>query len=170
MLGVCVVGLILDKTVFRAIDTPAPAHGIEIGYVPTGIRPPGKGESEPIPDLAYPFDVVRFRTANSVLDPFAEPGQEVYAADNVKAVAPGTDTSDSAAAGASSKQFAENHVLSGLVVNEASTFAVLDGTWVRIGESVDGCKLRRITGRNAVFVCQDGEATLTFRHGSDQRN
>jgi hypothetical protein len=54
------------------------------------------------------------------------------------------------------------HHLEAVLVQESLKIAILDGAWVRIGESVDGCVLTEIVGNKVRFRCRDGDTLLAL--------
>ena len=59
-------------------------------------------------------------------------------------------------------EFIRRHELGGILFHEDLKIAVLDGRWMRIGELIDGCTLKKISGNTARFECYDGKAELAF--------
>lgn len=58
------------------------------------------------------------------------------------------------------------HHLEAVLVQESLKMAILDGVWVRLGESVDGCVLTEIVGNKVRFRCRDGDTLLTVSSGN----
>lgn len=49
------------------------------------------------------------------------------------------------------------------VLNSARlNIAIIDGQWIRVGDMLDGCKLRKLEGTKAYFLCSDGDAVLNL--------
>lgn len=63
-------------------------------------------------------------------------------------------------AGPTIAQFKQNHRLFGVITGAGTRLAIVDEQRVRVGQSVDGCKLVEIMGQSALFRCADGLAEL----------
>lgn len=51
------------------------------------------------------------------------------------------------------EQFKEQHVVSAVASSGGFAMAIVDGVWMSIGQSLDGCALVRVSGETAVFDC-----------------
>ena len=58
--------------------------------------------------------------------------------------------------------FVTQHRIEAVLVQESLKIAIVDGAWVRIGESVDGCILTEIVGNKVRFRCRDGDIVLAL--------
>lgn len=58
--------------------------------------------------------------------------------------------------------FADRHRLQVVLTRDGFRVAVIDGAWMRPGDTLDGCVLQEIRGTQAIFACADGEAALTI--------
>jgi hypothetical protein len=58
--------------------------------------------------------------------------------------------------------FVNQHRLDAVLVQKSLKIAILDGAWVRIGESVNECVLTEIVGNKVRFRCRDGDTILTL--------
>ena len=56
--------------------------------------------------------------------------------------------------------FEAKHHLKAVLVNQRLKIANVDGQWMRIGDSLDGCGCIEISGREVRFECHDDEAVL----------
>ena len=61
-------------------------------------------------------------------------------------------------------RFTEAHVLSAVINDGAFSVAVVDGSWVRVGEEIDGCRLESIDGQRVVFDCAGTAVELSVGH------
>ena len=68
----------------------------------------------------------------------------------------------------SAARFAAQHRLSAVLETGGFGVAVVDGQWIKPGDALDACKLIEITGRQAVFECHDGAATLEVASSTDE--
>lgn len=66
----------------------------------------------------------------------------------------------------SSAQFGAQHKLSAVLEAGGFGVAVVDGQLIKMGDALDACELIEITGRQAVFKCHDGAATLEVASSS----
>ncbi len=67
--------------------------------------------------------------------------------------------------------FVFRHRLSGVLLDQRLKIAIVDGTWVRIGQSLNGCTLKSVSGNKASFECYDGNAVLEiFSTGTVERH
>ena len=58
--------------------------------------------------------------------------------------------------------FVTQHRLDAVLVQESLKIAIVDGAWVRIGESVNGCVLTEVVGNKVHFRCRDGDTVITL--------
>lgn len=76
---------------------------------------------------------------------------------------PSNDSSNHSAA-----QFGARHKLSAVLEAGGFGVAVVDGQLIEMGDALDACELIAITGRQAVFECHDGAATLEVASSIDE--
>lgn len=62
--------------------------------------------------------------------------------------------------------FVSQYHLEAVLVQESLKIAILDGAWVKIGESIGGCVLTEIIGAKVRFRCRDGDAVLALSPGN----
>jgi hypothetical protein len=140
-----------------AIGSPAEPAGRHAGAVSTATE-----DALSIPELPFPRGVEHFTFGSEIPDLFAPP----TAASDENAARPGGSDNDPLATdarqskGAGRAAFLTDHELGGLLTHERLRIAIVDGRWLRLGDEVDGCTLTRISGKEAVFDCYDGEAVL----------
>jgi len=72
----------------------------------------------------------------------------------------GTLPANARYAGPTIAQFKQNHRLFAVMTGAGARLAIVDQQRVRVGQSVDGCKLVEIMGQSALFQCADGLAEL----------
>lgn len=58
--------------------------------------------------------------------------------------------------------FMTQHKLNAILNGPDLKIAIIDGHWVRVGDTFDGCKLRKLEGEKIYFTCSDGEAVLNL--------
>lgn len=151
--------LFVDRFLLASGAT-APAAAQAMG---TLAIPVGDGtEAVVIPELPFPEGVRAFKFQDPIRDMFAPPGYrgseaDESAADNQNAKRRGgrerghTASADFAAA---------NHV-EAILTNERIHIAIINGRWVRVGQSIDGCEVTEISGDRVLVDCGDGVAALT---------
>ncbi len=121
-----------------------------------------------IPELAFPRNLIAVDLDAPLRDLFARP----------KSAESGSDLSDAeqqASAAGESRDlgraaFARKHRVDGVMSQEGLKIVIVNGQWMRIGESLDGCTLQRINRESAVFQCRDGEAELSPFPKSENRD
>lgn len=57
--------------------------------------------------------------------------------------------------------FQQEHRLSGTMVGDRVSFAIVDGAWFRVGDRLDNCQMTSITGTSVTWKCADGFSTLS---------
>ena len=108
-------------------------------------------------ELPFPRAIPVWNPQSPIRDLFA-PFSDEDTADKRHARSPrGVDAGHGTCA-----DFESRHRLEAVLVQESLKIAILDGTWVRIGESVDGCALTEIVGNKVRFRCRDGDTTLAL--------
>lgn len=116
--------------------------------------------SLPIPEIPFPRGVKDYASVLPVRDLFAR----VSVSGAIVDVTPDKDGTVSASSKRpmvlSSAVFAERRRLNAIVMVQRLKIAVVDGNWVRVGQVIDGCELRSVSGTQARFVCHDGDAVL----------
>lgn len=121
----------------------------------------------PIPELPFPAGLDAFALSDSSTGPrdlFARPGSQ----SDLAAANAGADKNDRRGRGKNGPgklccaEFDRAHTLGGVLIHQRLRIAVVDGTWMRPGDSVDGCRLARIDGNKVVFECYDGASVLTI--------
>jgi hypothetical protein len=164
------VAVLLDRCVLsRGVTTPSAASaGVEIvtppdpSTAPTRIHPAAPAEVEPDLQLAVPE--VPFPRGLPLWDG-REPLRDVFS--RTTNGLPDNDSSrsgqDGRAAPSACADFAGAHRLEAVLVQERLRIAVVNGRWLRVGETVDGCTLIEIVGENGRFRCRDGEIVLSLK-------
>jgi hypothetical protein len=121
-------------------------------------------QTAPIPELNFPRQIPAYDVGAHLRDwfeppklPDAEEPQE-GTPDNggplaLRAALPVVSAKES---------FVASHRLDGIVINDRWQIAIVDGVWLRVGQAMDDCTLSEVSGRTAVFACEDGDAQLTL--------
>lgn len=126
---------------------------------------PSPAETVPtisIPELPFPRGVAAFdlpASGDPCRDLFAPPKSVL----NRNTADASTDSNDSATnrdKRVNCATFLTHHRLSGVLLFDSLRIAVVDGTWLRKGQLLDGCTLMSVSGNEARFECYDGEAVL----------
>lgn len=151
-------GLVADRFIFQdAVPAPAEAATvIEHTASSTDIS------SIAIPEMPFPHGIEPLHTGAEIHDLFAPPflrsshSRRADGADNHRRRASNNTRSEDMNAEA----FATQHHLNAVLLNDGLRIAIIDGHWLQVGQSVDGCTLRSITGRDVRFECYDDSATL----------
>ena len=61
--------------------------------------------------------------------------------------------------------FRAQHKLQGVAAYRRLKIAIVDDTWLQVGDTLDGCRLTTVYGTKARFICHDGEAILALAGG-----
>jgi len=154
------VGVLVDRFILTApVSQPTEA----VAATPThSAEPTGKGTQSgsfalrSIPELPFPRGLEAYHAGEEFRDLFAPPGSQWRGR-------PGdgrTDNAEGSRRLTTASSFPQRHKLTGVVLLERLGIAVVDGSWLRIGESLDGCLLTEIGNNSARFRCSDGETSL----------
>ena len=146
----------------RAPRSPAstrPKQGPQSGGGPHS----GATEELSIPELPFPRNLKSLDVTAPVRDIFARPHSETASSSaEVTTDASGSSSSEGMTAHSSQRAtFAENHRLEAVMINDGLKIAILEGRWMRVGDSIDGCALSAIEGEAAIFHCHDGDVVLS---------
>lgn len=112
-----------------------------------------------IPELPFPRDLGTLDVNSAIRDLFAPPefdadtGANGSRPDNGR---PGGDGGDHT----TGAMFVARHRLSAVLIRQGLRIAVIDKTWVRIGQTLEGCTLLSVSGNEALFECTDGRVVL----------
>lgn len=157
VIGVCAAALLVDRLLLResvtepatvdaAIAVPPKANSTEAG--PTG--------HQPIPELPFPPGLVPIESTAGFRDIFS-PADNSFASDG------DSDPHDTASASTSKSaraSFVAEHRLEAVMEDGGLRIVIVNGTWLRPGQSLSGCELTAVEGTRASFACDDGEAVL----------
>jgi hypothetical protein len=121
-------------------------------------------QASPIPELNFPRQLPAYDVSTLLRDWFEAPKLP-----GIEQPPEGTPDNGSpldlraAVALVSAKEaFVANHRLDGIVINDNWQIAIVDSVWLRVGQAMDDCMLSEVSGRTAVFACEDGDAQLTL--------
>lgn len=154
LVGLSGVGLIVDSLIpTDSATVPAAARAAPARPI---VNP--ASEALPlIPRLPFPRSLRTWDRSSGIRDIFLPPQMESKATDEGQS----PDETPSQVDDETHRQsFASRHALHAVMVTGSLRIAVVDGTWVRVGESFDGCKLERISNNQALFSCDAGYVTL----------
>ena len=119
-------------------------------------------EHQTVPELHFPRGFDSYEVSDGIRDIFS-PLQEQDIGNGAKV---GTDKSGRHADGsfvissASAMAFSKAHRLVGVILSDRLKIAIVDGTWVKVGQVIDGCRLHSVSGNEARFVCRDESVDL----------
>lgn len=145
-----------------------------IARAPAGLQTPTSahpGETPPpssIPELPFPRDIEPYDADSPIPDLFAPPESIVAraAADGAAGKATPDGGQNTSVVGAARATFRLKHRLTAVLIDERLRIAIVDGMWVRVGQSLDGCVLSAVSGNEARFACHDGESVLQITDGN----
>ena len=174
LIAVGAVALAVDRIFLSGGPAPAGAAGtvMSTGSKSVGVEPAASNAARPnastaenaastgnrlIPDIPFPRGVAPWDPDKPMRDLFRPPFQEV------------SNLGDGANSNSVRKArdlpgrdgFSDRHKLQLVLTKENFHVAVIDGAWLRVGDSVEGCVLREIRGAAAVFSCHNGDAALS---------
>ncbi len=164
------IAMVVDRVALSGADAVAPDptrknHQPEAGVnrltaaaaPPTTSQPPA---NLPIPEVPFPRGVEDYASAMPVRDLFAR----VSVAGSTGGASPDKDDTHAGlpgrASALSSAVFSARRRLHAVIMLQRLRIAVVDGKWVRVGQVIDGCELRSLSGNQARFICHDGDAIL----------
>jgi hypothetical protein len=122
-----------------------------------------------VPELPFPRGAESFFEPAALSEDLFMPPPAIWVDDAVQA---GTDKGESGLQGGNSPEkatraiFVSSHRLEAVIVEKRLRIAVVDGVWLRVGQSLDGCRLMDILGSEVRFGCKDGEAVLKVSAGA----
>jgi len=160
------VALLVDRLIPSSSAT-LPQVAVARGAAPS-VKPNTTGrnvaESDAtwsIPELPFPHGLSVYQAGAVFRDLFAPPGLQ-WPGKTGDDAADKADSSRNAEATrpATAASFAEHHRLSGVILIQHLTIAVVDGTWLHVGETLDGCVVTAIHDNEALFRCRDGDTSL----------
>jgi len=169
VLLLCVAALGVDQ-LFLSGDATDPRSAA--GAPDAAMDPSAQGPTSPqreetiIPTLPFPFGVQKYATPSLAEDVFVPPafrgskGGKQADTDMASATLSESSTLDRL----DRTSFASRYRLDGMIETQETRLVIIDGTWIRIGESMGGCRLAEIVERDAVFECFDGQAVLRFSY------
>ncbi len=152
------VALVVD----RCVLTPSMTMPATVAASATTAPPPTAASAPSAETLAtlelpFPRAIPAWDPQSPIRDLFA-PFSDDDAADKRRARSPrSAEAGHGTCAGLASQRHLE-----AVLVQDSLKIAILDGAWVRIGESVNGCVLTEIVGNKVRFHCRDGDTLLTF--------
>ena len=161
VIGLCGIALLVDRLVVtQGVSAPAKALADVRGPIlqPSGARAVKKTVS--IPELPFPRMLKPMDPAATFRDLFAPPDNSgrYGRAGNARGQR-GTESRGDASA-TNRQAFLAGYHLKAVLDDPGLKIAIVDGLWVRVGQSVGGCRLTRVEGTTACFACPDGEAVL----------
>lgn len=159
VIGLSGVGLIAD----RVISTGSPEVPAAARAAPTGPIVNTAPDALPlIPKLPFPRSLRTWDRPSDIRDFFLPPQVQKNATINGRSPDKTLSVKISSRAENEAKRqsFASRHAVHAVMVNGSLRMAIVDGIWVREGETFDGCKLERISNNQALFSCYAGHVTL----------
>lgn len=161
VIGLCGIALLVDRLVItQGASAPAEAFADMRGPSPKPSDAGADRKTVSIPELPFPRILNPMNPAEPIRDLFAPPDNSGGSdrsgnARGRRGVGTGSDASS-----ANRRAFLAGHHLKAVLDDPRLKIAIVDGLWVRIGQTVDGCRLTKVEGIRASFTCPDGEAVL----------
>ncbi|MCH8966400.1 MAG: hypothetical protein IID43_01860 [Planctomycetes bacterium] len=154
-------GFGVDRFVFSRSSTAPSVAMASSGVAAASVFPNISGNTDAalaIPELPFPRAVEGYSFGDDIQDIFTPPGWEPNG--STKSGNRFRAARDSGPSGRA--EFMRSHELGGILFHDNLKIAVLDGRWMRVGEMIDGCTLKNVSGSQVLFECYDGKAELTF--------
>ena len=155
------VALVVD----RCVLTPSVTMPVPVAASPPHTAAPSAAAEAPLSaetlstlELPFPRAIPAWDPQSPIRDLFAPFSDEDATDKRRTRSSRGADAGHGTCAG-----LLNQHHLEAVLVQESLKIAILDGAWVRIGESVDGCVLTEIVGNKVRFRCRDGDITLALK-------
>lgn len=153
--------LVVDSLVLSS-DLPESNHPSREGLLPSDAS--GPAPELAIPELPFPKGIKPIDPQGEIPDLFSPPTL------NPKRRSEGADADKPGGVGQRlsvpgqlhSAAFEAAHRLKGILFDQRLRIAGVDGQWIRIGTSIDGCTLVTVSPREATFRCFDNEVVLTL--------
>lgn len=113
-----------------------------------------------IPEMPFPRGIkASFDPRSPIRDLFAPP--EAIRNDDANGAGADKDNPDATRSERANRAiFMSQHRLDGVVIQQRLRIAIVDGVWMQVGQSLDGCTLTAISGSEVRFSCADGRAVL----------
>lgn len=165
VIGLCGIALLVDRLVITQ-GASAPAEALADVRRPI-LKSSDAGTAKKtvsIPELPFPRMLKPIDPAETIRDLFAPPDNSggSGSAGNARG-RPGTGSRGDALS-TSRHAFLAGYHLEAVLDDQRLKIAIVDGLWVRIGQTVGGCRLTKVEGVRACFACPDGEAVLTMEN------
>lgn len=160
------LALAVDRLILTDVSTnpqSAVAGPKDVGSEETASPPAAEAPMLSIPELPFPRGLEpTYDESRPIRDLFALPeivreGMVTAGADKVGPNLPGYVPTEHA----SRATFVSQHRVDGVIIQARLKIAIVDGVWMRIGQSLDGCALKVIAGNEVRFSCSDGDVSLT---------
>lgn len=168
VMALCAVALLIDRLLLPAPSSAAGSDGDGgvSGNRVLGISP--AAARIPAPEIPFPRSIATAADAGTLRDVFAAPS--TLAGESTIPMAAASGTTQTSAAGR--EQFVQNHRLTGILSDEAIAVAIIGDRLLSAGSELDGCVLKTVEARSAVFQCVDGEARIVLPSigDSDRKN
>lgn len=163
VIGLCGIALLVDRLVVSE-GASAPAEAL------ADVRGPNLQPSDAdagkktvsIPELPFPRMLKPMDPAEPIRDLFAPPDKSGDSGRVGNARGQSGTGSAGDASPTNRLAFLAGYHLKAVLDDPRLKIAIVDGLWVRIGQTVGGCRLTKVEGPRACFACSDGEAVLTL--------
>ena len=113
----------------------------------------------PIPAVPFPKNLPPFDPIRGIRDVFVTPSEALVGNDSLLSRQQGPNTAGPKRP-SSAAEFVAQHTLSAVLDDPRLKIAVVEGQWIKVGDTLDDCRLTTVSGTAAHFQCPDGEAVL----------
>ena len=159
------IAFFVDRVFFRdSATTPSSAlaspYSVQIEATPS--QAVSNASSLLIPAIPFPQNLPPYDPRFSIRDIFAPfPSRPHTDSSRIPADKDRSDIEKDMRP-SNSATFMSQHRLDAVLNGKRLKIAIIDGQWFRIGDILDGCKLRKLEGKKAYFTCHDGDAVLNL--------
>lgn len=163
VIGLCGIALLVDRLVITQ-GASAPAEAFADVHGPN-LKPSDVGTGKKtvsIPELPFPPTLKPMDPAETIRDLFAPPDNSGSSSRAGNARGRRGTGSKGDSSPTNRQAFLAGYHLKAVLDDPRLKIAIVDGLWVRVGQTVGGCRLTKVEGIRACFACSDGEAVLTL--------
>lgn len=155
------LALLLDRIAFQTTAPSAAQASMSPSAGSTGVEAP-KGPVVSVAVTPFPSDLPPVSSEHELRDVFAT-------TDTIRAEmlllatedARGNGTRRTTKERTAAESFQRSRRLTAVMLGERLSFAIVDESWLQVGDRMDDCELTGMTGTTATFDCPGGDVTLS---------
>ncbi len=168
ILGSCGLAFLVDTFLLDGSPDSATASMVTSGAtigMPVSFDGKTNAKSIAIPQIHFPSNLSSFTFSSELPDLFEPPDKQKNLQDKTE-----NDDLGLKRAGAiadpslvDTQKFEEKKQLDAIYTGDSLKIAIVNGQWVHLGQTIDGCKLKEIRTNEAVFECYDGDIVMRIK-------